>query len=80
VALVRTDVSDETISFIIIVTRISAVGTTLAVKRDLRTPMTEAIHSSERSVLTRATLRHDAENGILQSPHRENFKYYKSLL
>jgi hypothetical protein len=43
------------------------------------TPMTEAILSSESSVLTRAKLHNNPEDGILDSHRRENLKFYISL-
>jgi hypothetical protein len=60
VALIRADVSEERISSIIRVTRIVELGKT----NILVTLMTEAIHSSETSVLTRATMRNISEDGI----------------
>jgi hypothetical protein len=42
----------------------------------LVTLMMEALHSSETSVLTRATLRKISEEGILQSHRREHLKSY----
>jgi hypothetical protein len=71
VALVRTEASEDYIVSIIKVTRISELGTTLAVTRNrstlpiLVTMMMEAIRSSETSALTRATLRNIPEYGIL---------------
>jgi hypothetical protein len=41
--------------------------------------MLEAQHSSETSVVTRATRRDIQEDGIIHSHHRENFKSYMSL-
>jgi hypothetical protein len=55
VALVRTDVSEEFSASFIRVTRIGALGTTLAVR------------SFETSALTRATLRNIPEDGILDA-------------
>jgi hypothetical protein len=75
-ALVRTDVSEERIASIIIVTRIGELGTTLAVTF-LRSMLhllvtTNAVPSSpivncdggETSVLTRATRRNIPEDGL----------------
>jgi hypothetical protein len=45
----------------------------------LVTLMMEAIRSSETWAFTRAKWRHNTEDGILHSHHRENFKYYTAL-
>jgi hypothetical protein len=92
VALVRTDVSVESIGSIIRVTRIGELRT-LAVTSNRRTLLTanvssslilvtlmmEAIRSSETSVLTRATRRNIPKVGILHSHLRKNLKSYTAL-
>jgi hypothetical protein len=91
-ALIRTDISEEPIATIIRVTRISELGTTLAIIRSvlrllvtanivpnspiLITLMMEAIRFSETSVLTRATWPYISEDGILHSHRREKLKSY----
>jgi hypothetical protein len=45
----------------------------------LVTRMMEALRSSETSVRTRATRRHNREDGILHIPRRENLKSYKDV-
>jgi hypothetical protein len=65
VTLVKADVSEERVTSIIRMKRIS----------ELRiAPMTEAIRSSETSVLTRAAGHQIPEDSILHSHHRENLK------
>jgi hypothetical protein len=46
----------------------------------LVTLMMEGIHSSETSVLTRATLRHIPEDGISHSHRCENLKFFIGIV
>jgi mRNA-degrading endonuclease toxin of MazEF toxin-antitoxin module len=71
VDLVTTDVSKDRRASIIRVTRISELGTTLAVTSNRRT--------LRRNVLTRATQRKILEDGILHSHRHGNLKYYIEL-
>jgi hypothetical protein len=69
-SLVRTDVSEERVAFIIRVARMGKLGTTLAVTHSspkLVTLIMKTIGSSKTSVLARVTRRHIPEDGILQS-------------
>jgi hypothetical protein len=92
VALVRTDVSEERIVFIIRVTTICELGTTLAVTSNritlhaanvahssliLVTLMIEAMRSSETSVDNKKRAHVTSQNdGILHSRRRETTKCY----
>jgi hypothetical protein len=83
-ALVRTDISEERITFIIRVTRIGDLGITLAVNRNRRARkeilcFSVPLRSSETLVLTRATLRNIPEDSIPHSHRRENLKSYIKL-
>jgi hypothetical protein len=69
VALVRTDVSEERVAFIINPS-----------SSNHYTMMMEAIYSSETSILTRATLRKIQEDGILHSNRCENIKSCIALI
>jgi hypothetical protein len=88
---VRTDVPEEGSASIIRVTRIGELFL-LSVRRLLVTAkvvasssilvtlMTENIHPSVTSILTRATRRNLSEDGIVRSHRRENLKSYSAAL
>jgi hypothetical protein len=78
VAVVRTDVLEESSASVIRVIRIGELVTVNVVPSSpiLVTLMIEELRSSETSVLTRVKLRHIPEDGILHSHRRENFKSY----
>jgi hypothetical protein len=80
VAVVRTDVSEEEIASIIMVT-IGKLEIKLAVTSNrstliLVTLIMEVIQSSETPVLRRATRRRILEDSILHGHSRENLKHY----
>jgi hypothetical protein len=87
VALVRTDISEKFSASIIRVIRIGELVRRLLVTANvvpsfpiLVTLIMEALSSSETSILKRATRRNIPEDGIFQSPCRENLKSYKEFL
>jgi hypothetical protein len=90
VAIVQIDVSEESIAFITSVTRNGEPGIKLAVINTRSTPrrntflslMIEAIRSSEKSILTRATQSNITEDGILLKKKKVlcHFKTHSFLL
>jgi hypothetical protein len=94
VALVGTDVSEESVASIIRVTRIGELETLAITSSVLRLLVTanvvpsspilvtltiEMIGSSETSVVTKIMLLNTTEDGILRSHHCENLKSYNCL-
>jgi hypothetical protein len=80
VILVRTDVAEERIAFIIRAIRIAELGTTLAVASNRSTlTLMEAIRCSETSVLTGVTQRNISEDSVRHSRRRDNLKSYIAL-
>jgi hypothetical protein len=76
-AILRANVSEERITSIIKVNRISELGAVAVTSNSslvLFTLMTEAIRTSEMSVLTRATRRHIPEDGILHNLGMFNYQ------
>jgi hypothetical protein len=83
VALLRVDVSEKRIAFIIREETIGRLGTTYAVSRSfylILNVIIEAIYSSETSGLRRATRRHIQVDGIFHSHRHENLKTRKIII
>jgi hypothetical protein len=80
VALVRADVSEKRSASVIRVTRIGLVTANIVPRSPiLVTLMMEALRSSERSLLTRATRGNIPDDGILHSHRREDLKSYNTI-
>jgi hypothetical protein len=80
VALLRTDVSEESISRFLRCVLQMLVTADFPSSLILSTLMMEAMRSSETSVPTRAAWRHIPEDVILHSHRRENLKSYIALI
>jgi hypothetical protein len=73
------DKNGRVIVFLRSVLRLLVTANDLPNSSILVTLMVEALHSSETSFLTRATLRSIAEDDVLHSHCRENLKSYRAL-